>query len=330
MSFAPSETVENYEILGVIDKPKSGITYKVRNLDTGEFEVLRALAGSSSADPESRERFLREIRVHTRLAHPNIAAFHDVVELEGQLVMTSEYVEGRTLAERCKDGPLLSNDALHEICEVLSALEEAHALRIVHRGITAEHVILTAQGFVKLGGFGLAKPSTDVQLTQIGSVIGDPRYISPEQVTGVEHLDGRADLYSVGVLLYQALTGKVPFRSSNDFDILVAHVGTPPAPPSDLNPGISPALDRIVLKALAKRPEDRFASAREFRMALESEMNVAPAAPSAPASDDMSQYAALPRLAVPPVVARDSNLVLVAGIALGVVALIVIIAWVMN
>jgi serine/threonine-protein kinase len=151
---------------------------------------------------------------------------------------------------------------------VLSGLEEAHALGIVHRGITAEHVMVTRGGQVKLGGFGLAKPASDVDLTQAGAVVGDVRYISPEQVMGVTKLDGRADLYSVGVLMFQALTGRLPFDGPNDFDIMVAQVSAPPPRPSVRNPGIAPELEQIVLTALAKKPEDRFASAREFRAAL--------------------------------------------------------------
>lgn len=102
----PSQIVGNYEFLGIVDKPKAGVTYKVRNLVSGEFEVLRALPGASYDDPESQERFLREIKVHTRLSHPNIVAFHDALELDGRLVMTAEFVEGTTLAEICRRGQL--------------------------------------------------------------------------------------------------------------------------------------------------------------------------------------------------------------------------------
>ena len=263
-----SQTVGNYEFLGIVDKPTAGVTYKVRNLTTGEFEVLRALPGASYGDPESLQRFLREIKIHTRLSHPNIVAFHDALELDGHLVMTAEFVEGTTLAELCKRGPMSSADAIRAICDVLSGLEEAHALGIVHRSITAEHVMVTTKGNVKLGGFGLAKPVSDANLTQAGAVLGDTRYISPEQVTGTATLDGRADLYSVGVLLFQALTGRVPFDGPNDFDIMVAQVSKNAPPPSSRNPGISPELDSVVLTALAKKPEDRFSSAKDFRMAL--------------------------------------------------------------
>ncbi|HTS64337.1 MAG TPA: serine/threonine-protein kinase [Candidatus Acidoferrales bacterium] len=283
MTFAPSDVLDRdkYEFLGIIDKPKAGITYKVRNLASGQIEALRALPGASSSDPETVARFQREIKVHTRLAHRNILAFHDVFELDGQLVMTSEYLEGATLAALTREGPLLSSEAIRIICEVLSGLEEAHSLGIVHRAITAEHVVVSPAGEVKLGGFGLAKPASDMNLTQSGAVLGDARYISPEQVMGTTALDARADLYSVGVLLYQAFTGKVPFANPNDFDVMVAQVSSVPRLPSLLNPGISPELDRIVLTALSKKPEERFASARDFRLALEA----AGTAPEAEASE---------------------------------------------
>jgi len=267
MAFVLNQVIDNYECLGIIDKPRVGATYKVRNLATGELEALRALPGAASSNPESVERLLREIRVHTRLSHPNIIGFHDAFEIDGQLVMTTELVEGPTLAELCREGPLPPCDAIGMMISVLEGLEEAHALGIVHRGITAEHVIVTSDGAVKLGGFGSAKPASDINLTQMGAVIGDPRYISPEQVTG-HSLDGRSDLYSVGVLLYKTLTGKMPFEGLNDFEVLAAHVGSKPKPPSSVNPAISPELDRIVLTALRKSPDERFSNAREFRAAL--------------------------------------------------------------
>lgn len=263
------QTVGNYEFLGVVDKPKAGVTYKVRNLATSQFEALRALPGTAYGDPESLERFLREIRIHTRLAHPNIVAFHDALELEGQLVMTAEFVEGTSLAELCRRGPMPAAKAIQIISDVLAGLEEAHALGIVHRGITAEHVTITPDGQVKLGGFGLAKPAADVNLTQAGVVVGDARYMSPEQVKGIEALDARADVYSVGVLLFYALTGKLPFDGPNDFEIMVAQVSTPLPQPASVNPDIPPEVAGVVVVALAKNREDRFASAADFRLALE-------------------------------------------------------------
>src|ERR1017187_4954375 len=116
----PSQIVGNYEFLGIVERPRAGLTYKVRNLKTGELEALRTLPGASYGDPESLERLLREIRVHTRLSHPNILAFHDAPELDGCVVLTAEGVGGTPLAELCRPGPLLSSETLRVICDVLA------------------------------------------------------------------------------------------------------------------------------------------------------------------------------------------------------------------
>jgi serine/threonine-protein kinase len=268
MTLSPSRTSDLYEFLGIIDKPKTGVTYKVRNRTTGEFEALRALPGASAGDPETRDRFLREIRIHTRLAHPNIVAFHDAFELDGQLVMTTEYIEGLTLAQLCANGPLPAAEAIRIISHVLAAVDEAHALGIVHRAITADYVRITPNGEVKLDGFGLAKPADDLKLTRTGSLLGNPRYISPEQVMGVQQLDGRSDLYSVAIVLYLALTGTVPFDRPNEFDVMLDQVRAIPRPPSQMNPALPAAFDRLVLTMLAKEPEGRLPSARAFRDGL--------------------------------------------------------------
>ncbi len=289
MGVALNQVSGNYEFLGVIGKPRAGVTYKVRNLSTGEFEALTALPGSASRDSESAERLLREIRVLARLSHPNVAAFHDAFELDGCIVMTADLLEGPTLAELCGGGPLAPRRAAEILTQIFGALEDAHALGIVHRGITAEHVAVAADGAVKLGGFDLAKPASDVNLTQAGATIGDPRYISPEQVAG-RPLDGRSDLYSAGVLLYQLLAGKLPFEAASEFDLLSAHLSAEPQPPSAVNPSVAPELDRIVLRALKKNPGERFQTAREFQQALEApERAPAPSKPvdSAPLPSEM-------------------------------------------
>jgi serine/threonine-protein kinase len=193
--------------------------------------------------------------------------FHDAFEMDGHLVMTTEFFEAPTLAELCRAGSLPLSRGIASIAQVLDGLEQAHELGIVHRGITAEHVHITQDG-AKLSGFDLAKPASDSNLTRIGTVAGDPRYISPEQITGQPALDARSDLYSVGVLLYLTLTGKLPFDAQKDIEILAAQVRSEPLPPSNLNPTISQQLDQIVLKALKKDPNGRFASAKEFREVL--------------------------------------------------------------
>jgi serine/threonine-protein kinase len=277
MNLVLNQVVDNYECLGLIDKPKAGVTYKVRNLSTGRIHALRAVSGRASNSPETAQRLLREIRVHTRLSHPNIVEFHDAFEMDGQVVMTTEYVDGPTLAELCRGGPLSPRDAVGKMMQVLEALEEAHELGIVHRGITGENVAVTADGAVKLGGFGLAKPASDDNLTRLGTAVGDARYIAPEQVTARTAIDGRADLYSAGVLLYLMLTAKMPFEGANEMEVLTAQVGSEPRAPRAWNAAIPAELEEIVLKVLRKNREERFQSAREFRAALAA---IAPAMPA--------------------------------------------------
>lgn len=303
MSFGVNEVVGDYECLAIIEKPRSGVTYKVRNRRTGELESLRALPGATARDPESSERLLREIRVHARLTHPNLIAFHDAFELAGQVVMTTDYLEGPTVAQLCNAHPLPPERAAAIVIAVLRGLEEAHALGIVHRGISADHVIVASDGAVKLGGFDLAKPASGAELTKLGAVIGDPRYISPEQVIGKAVPDARSDLYSVGILLYFVLTGKMPFEGRTDFDILSAQVSAEPERPSLRNPAIPPALEEVVLRALRKNPDERFASAGEFEQALS-------AAASAPAP--------LPAVPTPAAAPRPRRLAVpvIAGLAL--------------
>jgi serine/threonine protein kinase len=180
-------------------------------------------------------------------------------------VMTTELVEGTTLAERLELGPLPLAEALSCVSCVLSALAHAHHLGVVHRDITPSNIILTPDGGVKLTGFSLAKSATDPHLTQLGTVIGSLYYISPEQIKGMVEVDGRADIYSLGVVLYEAVTGKRPFDQKSDFDLMQAQVNTLPPAPSSVNPSLPGELNDIVLRALVKDPSFRFQTAEEFQ-----------------------------------------------------------------
>jgi len=267
VSFAVNETVGDFECLGIVEKPRVGLTYKVRNRRTGEIESLRALSGAAADDPEAVERLLREIRIQARLTHPNLIGFHDAFLLDGHIVMTTDYVDGTTLAECCAAGPLDPEDAVRVLLAVLHGLADAHDLGIAHRGITADHVIFCSDGVVKLGGFDAAKASSDANLTKVGAVIGDPRYISPEQVAG-KQADTRSDVYSLGVVLFLALTGTTPFTGKTDFDVLSKQLKTAPPRPSSINPMILPAVEAVVMKALSKKPEERFEGGAAFFHAL--------------------------------------------------------------
>jgi serine/threonine protein kinase len=268
MGLEIGKTVDGYEIVEVLGSSKTGVAYKVRNVFAQRFEVLKILPKSVQDDEEQNARFLREIKVHAQLLHPNIVTFYNARQMEGQLVMTTEFVPGVTVADRLEAGPIAWRDACHFACEVLSALAYAHAHGIVHRGLSSSNLILTPEGSIRLTGFGLAKSVADPDLTAAGSVIGALKYMAPEQVKG-EGIDARSDLYALGIVLHEMLTGKLPFAAKGQFEIMLAHVNTAPKHASDVNAEVPRELGDVIARALAKSPDDRFPNAQEFREAIE-------------------------------------------------------------
>jgi serine/threonine-protein kinase len=283
MSIQPGQKVGDYEIIEFLENAKEGVTYKVRNTILQRFEVLRVLPKTLQDDHDAVTRFLREAQVHARMSHPNIVTFYHATQLNGQLIMTTELVEGTTLAARRELGPLPVAEALRVLSQVLSALGYAHGLGIVHRDITPSNIILTSDGAVKLTGFGLAKGTQDNQLTQPGTVIGALNYISPEQIKGSAKLDGRSDIYSTGVVLYEALTGRRPFHRKSQFELMLAHMSDLAPAPSMVNPDVPAELSEIVLTAMAKDPSARFQTAEEFRQRLDPSRAASPTAVAAAA-----------------------------------------------
>lgn len=268
MGFEIGKRVADYEIVELLGTSKTGVAYKVRNVFAQRFEVLKILPKSIRDDEEQNARFLREIKVHAQLLHPNIVTFYNAREIEGQLVMTKEFVPGVTVAEKLQTGPIAWLDVCRYGCQALSALEYAHAHGIIHRGLSSSRLIVTPEGIVRLNGFGLAKSVSDPELTAAGAVIGALKYMSPEQVKG-DTVDARCDIYSLGIVLFEMLAGKLPFNAKSQFDIMLAHVNTPPERVSDVNSEVPRELGDAIAKALAKAPGDRFQNAREFRDAIE-------------------------------------------------------------
>ena len=265
MAFEVGTTTGGYEFIDIIhNDPKTGITYKVRNVKFGRLEMLRILPLNLQGDQEKVNRFLREVKVHARLSHPNIITFYNATEIEGQMVMTMQLVEGTPLAARLELGRLPYATAIDYMRQVLSALGSAHKQGIVHRDVTPANILITPDRRAMLGGFGMAKGGSDPNLTQTGTAVGMAQYMSPEQVKGVTALDGRSDLYSAGVVLYEAVTGQVPFTASSHFEVMLAHVNCAPKAPCALNPELPEGFNDVLLKALAKDPAKRFQAAAEF------------------------------------------------------------------
>ncbi|MGD0771985.1 MAG: protein kinase [Candidatus Solibacter sp.] len=268
MEFELGQTYSGYKFLDVVTRSRTAVQYRVQNTLAQRVESLRTPTAAAGDDPDAAERFLREVRIRARLSHPHIVTFYTAVPIEGRMAMTTEIADWLSLAERLKLGPLPWPEALDIARQLLDALACIHQQSFVHCDITPENILLGAGGFCKLADFSLARPLGPAQTPDSGAVVGNPRYISPEQVKGEGNLDPRSDLYSAGVVLYEMLCGRPPFASRSHFELMMAHVLRAPAPPSTLQPNVPRFFDAVVLKALAKDARDRYPSAAAFSDAI--------------------------------------------------------------
>ena len=269
MSFEIGDTVGTYKIVAAIGSGGMGEVFQVEHLITHRLEAMKILASEGSSTPEQGQRFLREIQLQARLSHPNIAAVHNAFWENGHLVMIMELIQGHSLRSLLERGRLPLPVTLDYACQALAALDYAHTFGVVHRDVSPSNMIVSEDGTLKLMDFGLAKSSQDLRITQSGTLVGSLHYTSPEQVRGQTKVDARADIYSLGAVLFEMATGSKVFESENPFTLMLAHVEQPPPRPIEVDPSLPPALDEILLKALEKEPDKRFQSAELFRCALD-------------------------------------------------------------
>lgn len=262
-----------YELIRVLGKGAMGIVYEGRdpNLDRRvAIKTVKVENLSEEAAAEYEHRFRTEARSAARLQHPNIVSVYDS-DRDGDIAfLVMEYIQGDDLKHYIDRGVRYSlEQSLKMIRDLLSALDYAHKQGIVHRDIKPANLLIEPGGRVKLTDFGVARIQDSGEATRTqGSMVGTLKYMAPEQVQG-QKIDSRADLFSVGVVLYQLLTDKRPFDGDNDFSIIHQIIGHTPAPPSSINPRLPTALDAVVARALAKDREQRFATARDFAVALQ-------------------------------------------------------------
>ncbi len=269
MDFAIGQMAGDYEILAVLGAGGMGKVYKVRNTISDRIDAMKVLLTRLDEHPELVERFGREIKVTASLEHPNIAALRTAQRIGDQMVMVMEFVEGDTLDSLMRSGRLPLAKSLDATHQALAALAYAHSRGVVHRDIKPANIMLTPDGRVKLMDFGIARMTADRSLTKTGQMVGSLYYMSPEQAEG-KPLDARSDIYSLGVTLYEMVTGQKPFQGDSDYAILAGHLHQPPRPPVELDPSVPPALNEIILMTLAKEPEGRFQTADAFGNALAS------------------------------------------------------------
>jgi eukaryotic-like serine/threonine-protein kinase len=265
--YTAGQRLGDYEVLGVLGAGGMGKVYKVRNVISDRVEAMKILLPNLASEKELADRFLREIKLLATLHHPNIAALRTALTLDNQLVMIMEYVDGVTLSSRLHQGAIPPGDAVRYVDQVLSALSYAHKLNIVHRDIKPANMMLTSDGTVKLMDFGIARSGGDRSLTTTGTTLGSLNYMPPEQVKG-EPADARSDIYSLGVSLYEMVTGMLPFEANSNYSLMAAHIEQVPKAPIVHKPGLPENLNQIILMALAKEPAKRFQTADAFRGAL--------------------------------------------------------------
>lgn len=239
---------------------------KQENLD--RHVAIKVLPPYYAADPAFVERFKLEARAMARLSHPNIVTVHDAGEENGRLYIVMEYVAGGTLKEHMAS-PMQMREITRIIHEVASALTYANSMGIIHRDVKPVNVLMDVGGRAVLSDFGIAKVlATSAALTHTGAGVGTPEYMSPEQCRGGT-VDARADIYALGVMLYEMLTGHTPFEADNYTALAHSHIYEPVPPPSRLNPRISPAVQAVIMKSLEKDPANRFQKATEMALTLE-------------------------------------------------------------
>lgn len=268
MSLVIGSTVDGYEILDYVDSSSKRIAYRARNNSTQRIEQLQILPDAVRNDPERSARFIRESRILTNLRHQNIVNFHGAVEVGGCLALSMEWLEAVTLKDRLEFGPMEVDDSARTILQVIAAADAAHAAGVVHREISPSNVLITPENLVKLSGFAAAKSAGDANLTRAGMLVGDVYYTAPEVFKGLSSTDPRIDIYSIGCLFYTLVTGRPPFTQVGEYNVMMAHVTEAPVPPSLINPKLNSVLDAVILKALAKEPDDRYQNARAFYNAI--------------------------------------------------------------
>ncbi|HKW08591.1 MAG TPA: serine/threonine-protein kinase [Candidatus Dormibacteraeota bacterium] len=264
--------IGKYRVKGELGRGGMGAVYLAEQPGLGREVAIKELI--QSADPTALKRFLQEAQVMARTSHPNLVQVHDM-EIQGNVnYLVLEFVKGRSLRDWINQRELPPPQVFAVMHGVLSALDYAHRHSIVHRDVKPENVLISDDGEVKVSDFGIARLTDDSGVggtaTKTGTTVGTPQYMSPEQVASSK-VDGRSDLYSAGIMLYELVAGQPPFTATEEdgpFTLMAKHVQAPPRPPSVFRPGLNLDLERVIMKSLAKRPDERYQTGQEFDQAL--------------------------------------------------------------
>lgn len=267
-----------YEVLGELGQGAMGVVYKARDPLIDRVVAIKTInLGLATDEKEEYEgRFYQEAKAAGRLNHPNIVTIYDVGKSGDVAYIAMEFLEGRELRDVLKDGTLLPvEQVLNIVAQVALGLAYAHEHDIIHRDVKPSNIMVIRDGQVKITDFGIARMASSSVRTQTGMVLGSPKYMSPEQVMG-KNIDQRSDIFSLGVMLYEMLTGQAPFDGENVNAIMYQTLNAITPPPSTLNPSVPEMVNFIVAKALAKGVDDRYQNARDFADDLRTSCNTMP------------------------------------------------------
>jgi tetratricopeptide (TPR) repeat protein len=285
MSFMPGENVGPYRIIEKLGQGGMATVYKAYHASLDRYVAIKVLHPAFKEEPNFLARFQREARIVANLEHTNIVPVYDFSEHQGDPYLVMRYVEGKTLKEYLH-GPMSMEEVLAVLRPVCEALSYAHKQNVLHRDIKPSNIILTGDGHVFLADFGLARiaQSGESSLTR-DMMVGTPQYISPEQAKGLSDLDARTDIYSLSVVLFEMLTGRVPFSADTPYAVVHDHIFTPLPLPRSINQNIPPEVEQVLLKGLTKERDDRFASVEELLEAIEQAVKRADTVASPPTAE---------------------------------------------
>ncbi len=266
------QTISHYKILEKLGEGGMGVVYKAQDLKLDRIVALKFLPHHLTANEAEQARFLQEAKAASALNHPNVCSIHSIGEHEGQSFIDMEFVEGQTLRQKVLVGadgrpPLQVNDAIGYAIQIGEALHEAHSKGIVHRDIKCENIMVNARNQIKVMDFGLAKLKGSLKLTKASSTVGTLAYMAPEQIQGAE-IDGRADIFSFGVVLFEMLTGKLPFRGEHDAAIMYSILNEEAEPLTKYLPEAGSELLHVINRALEKDPEERYQTVNDMVIEL--------------------------------------------------------------
>ena len=263
------QTISHYKVLSELGRGGMGVVYKAEDTKLKRFVALKFLRSDVLEDEEHRERFLREAQAAAALDHPNICTVHEIDEVEGETFIAMAFIEGRTVKDKIAERPLKLEEALDITIQTAQGLQAAHEKGIVHRDIKSANLMVTPQGQVKVMDFGLAQLAERSQLTKTATILGTPAYMSPEQAQRLP-TDRRTDIWSLGVVIYEMVTGRLPFEGERQQAVLYAIANEEAEPITALRVGVPTELDRIVGKAMAKDARERYQHVGEMLVDLQS------------------------------------------------------------